>query len=265
MTFTELYDPGKGPMRIAGLMSGSGSNLKKIIEHGLAIESNDTPAPYKVVVIFTDNPDSNAEKIGREYRIPVIKNDLTEFYAERGKPKKDLQVRVEYDTETVELLKQFKADVAAYAGYMCIATEPLVKAYLGVNVHPANLSILNESDERKYTGDNAVRDAILAGEKYLNSTTHIIEKKVDGGRILMISKPLEVILPEGFDPNNKSQVNQVSSEHQNRLKEIGDWDIFPKTLEYLADGRYLKDENGNLYFHDWEKGKEIPIPNGLML
>lgn len=77
---------------------------------------------------------------------------------------------------------------------------------------------------------------------------------MDYGRILMISTPLPVNLPEGFDPGNKEQVKAVSDEHQNRLKEMGDWVIFPRTLEFLADGRYSQDDQRRLYFD----GKEIP-------
>ena len=75
----------------------------------------------------------------------------------------------------------------------------------------------------------------------------------------MISPPLNVNLPEGFDLRDRDQVNLVSDAHQNRLKEIGDWVIFPRTLEYLADGKYSQDERGNLYFDN------KPIPQGLML
>lgn len=53
---------------------------------------------------------------------------------------------------------------------------------------------------------------------------------------------------ELFKPLNKED------KHQNRLKEIGDWVIFPRTLEFLADGRYSQDDQRKLYFD----GKEIP-------
>ncbi len=244
-------------MRVAGLMSGSGSNLRRIIEHERDIELKEGRAPYQVVVIFSENPASNAGEIGKEYGLPVVVRDLGSFYQERGKPRRDLSVRVEFDEGTVRALKPSNVDVAAYAGYMSIATDSLINAFLGVNVHPSDLSIMGE-DKRKYTGDHAVRDAIVAGEKQLRASTHIIEPRVDYGRILMISSPLEVKLPGGFNPDNKEQVKVVSDEHQNRLKEIGDWIIFPRTLEFLADGRYSQDEQGLLFFDD------KPIPNGVI-
>src|SRR3989338_3776643 len=258
MVLKELYHSESGRMRVAGLMSGSGSNLRKIIEHGRAIESREGRAPYQVVVIFSDNPASNAEKIGNEYGIPIVVRDLGAFYRERGKPRKDLIVRAEFDEGTVEALKPFNVDIAAYAGYMSIATPVLINSFLGVNVHPADLSAM-DGERRKYVGDHAVRDAIISGEKQLRATTHIIEQRVDYGRILMVSSPLKVNFPEGFDPNNREQVNLVSDEYQNRLKKVGDWKIFPKTLEYLANGKYSQDEEYNLYFED------KPIPKGLIL
>jgi len=74
MALKELYHPESGRMRVAGLMSGSGSNLRKIIEHGRTIESREGRAPYQVVVIFSDNPASNAENIGSDYDISVVVN-----------------------------------------------------------------------------------------------------------------------------------------------------------------------------------------------
>lgn len=240
-------------MRIAGLMSGSGSNLRKIIEHERGIEELEGRAPYQVVVIFSDNPESNIAKIGIEYNIPIVVRDINDFYRERGKPRRDLTVRAEFDEGTVEALRPFDIDVAAYAGYISIATPALINAFLGVNVHPADLSVM-DGKNRKYTGDHAVRDAILAGEKQLRSTTHLIEERVDYGRILMVSQALPVNLSLDFDPTDKEQANAVSDEHQSRLKEVGDWVIFPRTLEYMACGRYSQDEQGNLYFDD----KQIP-------
>ena len=47
--------------------------------------------------------------------------------------------------------------------------------------------------------------------------------------------------------------------NQDRLKEAGDWVVFPMTLQYVAEGRFAADESGAVYF-DGE-----PVPAGLRL
>ena len=257
MVLKKLHNPEDGQMRIVGLMSITGSNLARIIEYQKKIEREEGWAPYEVVAIFTDNPSSSAVKIGGDHNLPVVVRDLKAFCLERGTSKSDMDARREFDEGTVEALSKYGATVAAYAGYMSIATQSLIGAFLGVNVHPADLSIINDDGSRKYTGDHAVRDAILAGEKQLRSTTHIIERRVDHGRILMRSSPLEVVLPDGFDLGDETAVKRIAKEHQGRLKEIGDWVIFPRTLEYIAEGVFEEDDERRLYAY----GKLIP--NGL--
>jgi folate-dependent phosphoribosylglycinamide formyltransferase PurN len=245
----QLYNPDKGTMQVAGLMSGSGSNLQKIIDMELQLQEKNIH-PYHVAVIFTDNAESNAVKIGRDYNIPVIVRDIKSFYKHHGKPLKDLELRAKFDEETVKALKPHNIVVAAYAGYMSIATKPLINAFLGINVHPADLSIKNSDGARKYTGDHAVRDAILAGEKYIRSSTHIIEDKVDYGQILIMSAPLAVILPHNFDASRPEIVKEVEQFNQNRLKERGDWIIFPKTLIEIANGNFSRDSSGIIFHND---------------
>ena len=61
-----IFDPSKKrPMRIACFMSGSGTNVRKIIEHQNKLERESGRTPYEVALIFTDNPDikPNAELI----------------------------------------------------------------------------------------------------------------------------------------------------------------------------------------------------------
>jgi phosphoribosylglycinamide formyltransferase-1 len=241
-------------MRIAGLMSGSGTNLQKILEYECILKRSAGGSPFHVAVIFTDTFDCNAARIGMEYDRPVVIRDIGRYYSAREQPRKNMQLRAEYDQETVRALAPFDVSVAAYAGYMSVATAPLINAFLGVNVHPADLTVMADG-KRKYTGDKAVRKAILAGEPTIRATTHIIREQVDYGEILMLSAPLPVDLPPEFDAANPTLVQRVADAHQKRLKEIGDWAIFPKTLLAIAEGRYAKDESGALYFD----GKPIPL------
>ena len=112
---------------------------------------------------------------------------------------------------------------------------------------------------RRWVGGHAVRDAIKAGEKTIAATTHVIEEAVDGGRLLLISPHIPVEVPPGADLSKKEVLREVGKLNQGRLKERGDWVIFPKTLEHLADGRIAADETGLLHFD----GR--PIPRGLKL
>ena len=242
MPIQPLYDTAKGVMRVAGLMSGSGSNIRKLLERQK--ELNDDV--YRVVVLFSDRAESNAAIIGNDFDIPIITRDIEGFYCKRGKKRSNLSIRPEFDEETVRALKPYDAVVAAYGGYMSLASNVLVAAFLGVNVHPADLSI-EQNGKRVYIGDHAVANAMKAGEKYIRSSMHMITNEVDGGPILMISKPLEVLM------------DKSPEENQNRLKEHGDWVIFPRTLEYLAQGRFALDEKGVMHFD----GK--PILKGLRL
>ena len=49
-----LHDPSKGILRVAGLMSGSGTNIRKIIEHQKKMGGNEKGSPFEIVVLFSD-------------------------------------------------------------------------------------------------------------------------------------------------------------------------------------------------------------------
>ena len=107
-------------------------------------------------------------------------------------------------------------------------------------------------------GDHAVLDAIEAGEEVLRSSTLWTDQGVDTGPLLMVSRPVPVELPEPLDllRQNREKFVQVAEEHQQRLKEIGDWKIFPRTIEMIARGRFWIDENRRVYVDGQ------PVPKG---
>ena len=257
-TLTKLHDPATGPMRVVGLISGSGTNLVRILDHERRLGRERGAAPFTVVAIFSDNWQSKAAEIGARHDLPVVIRDINAFYRTHGLPKADLLIRPGFDRQTIEALRPFGARFAAYAGYMSVASPVLVGAFHGINVHPADLSI-EAGGRRRWVGGHAVRDAIKAGEKTIASTTHLIEETVDGGRLLLISRRIPVEVPPGADLTDKEVVRGLEQANQARLKEQGDWVIFPKTLEFLADGRFAADGAGTIHFD----GR--PIPRGLDL
>jgi len=264
MVHKSLFDLRRKPMRVACFMSGSGTNVRKIIEHQTRLKEETGTSPYKVILIFTDNPESNAKIIAEDYDIPLVVNDIKKYY--EGRDIKDKSIREEFDWKTIRLIKPHKLDLIALGGYAWFITKPLISEYLIINVHPGDLSV-TENGKRKYVGlhDAPPRKAILAGEKYLHSSTHIVREEVDQGPILLISKPVKVELPYGISiedlkkPENEKLLKRIAKEHQNRLKEFGDWKIFPLTLQWIAEGRFGIDENRNIYLD------EKLIKNGFKL
>ena len=253
MSITPLFDPAAEgrPMRVGAFMSGSGTNIIKLIEREKALKSQTGSATFEVVFIFSDRSDGacRGEGIARENGLPYISYDIRAFHHLQGIKRtvldaEGLDARKEFDRIAGILVEAFEIDVIALGGYMSYITLNRC-----INVHPADLSILTDDGKRKYVGDHAVLDAIVAGETELRSSTLWTDEGVDTGPLLMVSSPLEVKLPIPLDEllRNRDKLAQVADAHQERLKEIGDWRIFPRTVEMIAEGRFGLDGQEQVY------------------
>jgi folate-dependent phosphoribosylglycinamide formyltransferase PurN len=237
-------------MKIVGLLSGSGTRLINILEHQVELDAK-KGSPYRVVGVFSENPNSKAKEIGDRFNLPTIVRDLRSFCQARGKKMTNLKTREEFDQETVQALQTLEADAAVYAGYVWVASAALVKAFIGVNGHPADLSVI-AGGERAYAGADGVGAALAAGERELFATTHLVTTKVDGGPILIVSKPVAVEEDTGMSPRDRWR--KYLKLVNRRLSEI-----FPVTIEMLAAGQFERDDTWTIY------SKDQPIPNGLRM
>lgn len=262
MTLTPLFDPSEAgrPMRVAAFMSGSGTNILKLLEREKELREQEGASPFEVVFVFSDRSDgaSRGEAIALDHGLPYASYDVRAFHRLRGVKRtvttpEGMDARRAFDRVPGTLVKAFGIDVIALGGYMSYITLQGC-----VNVHPADLSVLNPDGTRKYVGDHAVRDAIDAGEHEIRASTLWTDQGVDTGPLLMVSDPVRVDLPEPLDTlrSNPDRMARVADEHQDRLKEVGDWTIFPRTVEMIARGRFALDEQSRVYV-DGE-----PVPNG---
>ena len=245
-----LYDPQKGKMRVAGLISGSGKSLLAIIEKQKEIDISGT-CNFEVVGLFSDNPKSKAEEIGITYKLPFLVNDLKGFYRKKGASIKNLVVRREYDFQTADFLKQLKPDVVVYGGYVWATTEPLLNEFTAINGHPADLRVMKDG-HRAYAGANGVGDALAAGERNLYSTLHLVTPKIDHGPILMVSEPVPVV-----DQDSISDQDQMR--YHLRLLNEKLRELFAKVIDDVSQGRFGMEDNGCLTYNG------TPIPNGFQL
>ncbi|MBN1906080.1 MAG: formyl transferase [Deltaproteobacteria bacterium] len=255
-----FYDPErkKGPMKVAAFMSGSGSNIKMLLKREKELIQTKGNSPFHVEFIFSDRSDGacQGERIALENGLPYFSFDIRRFHSLRGLGRtvhtaSGLEARKEYDRVSAKLVASFDIDLIALGGYMSVTT---IKGC--VNVHPADLSILTADGKRRFTGDHAVADAILAGERYLRASTFWTDQGVDTGPLLMVSGPVEVKQTYPIDAlkKNTALLNQVVDQHQEELKQKGDWIIFPRTIEMIAEGRFALDDMNRVYVD----GKHMP-------
>lgn len=261
MALRPIYDPEHcgSPMKVAIFLSGSGTNAEKIIERERELKEDQKGSPFEVIFIFSDNQgkDCKGQEIARRFGLPYFSYDIVRFYKSRGRKKsiktgEDLRLRKEFDSVPKTLIRAFNVDMVALCGYMSYTT---IKGC--INVHPADLSILDDKGRRRYVGDHAVRDAILAGEKELRSSTILIDEGVDTGPLLMVSAPLKVELPTDLENlrSDSKKLEEVVKDHQERLKRIGDWKILPRTIELISLGRFQIDEGNRIYLD----GRPVPL------
>lgn len=237
-------------MRVIGLVSGSGKGIVTVLERQRQLEAA-SQSDFEVVGILTDNADSQAATIGRDYQIPVLTNDIRKFYRERQKPLKDLTIRRDYDRETMKLIEPLRPDFLIFAGYVWVATAVLVNQFQIINAHPADLSVLN-GDARAYAGADGIGCALKAGEPQLHSSVHMVTDKVDDGPILFVSKPVPVEADADLTPKERWRKYLRLVNQQSRI-------IIPLAVEHIANGNFTCDETGMLHF------KGIAIPGGHRL
>jgi len=259
---TPIFDPDQQgrPMRVAAFMSGSGTNIMRLLEHEKRLKAKHGRSFFETIFIFSDRSDggSAGERIALENGLPYFSYDIRAYHAGKSIKRtvlnaEGLAARRDYDRLAATLVKAFNIDVIALGGYMSYTT-------LGrcVNVHPADLSLLDEDGNRKYVGDRAVHDAIAAGERELRASTLWTDAGVDTGPLLMVSDPVSVGLPEPLEDllKDRERFDRIADSHQEQLKEAGDWKIFPRTIELIARGRFAFDPKGRIFLDG------SPVPRG---
>ena len=106
MPITPIFNPEKAgrPMRVAAFMSGSGTNITKLIEREKELEAREATSPFQVIFIFSDRSDGicAGEKIACEYALPRFSTKCIYFNRVRSlkrsvKTTEGLAARKEYD------------------------------------------------------------------------------------------------------------------------------------------------------------------------
>ena len=189
----------KKPLRIAVLISGSGSGLLALLNHQ---QSNKSPHITKLII--SDNVNAGGLRHGEDFGISAVAIPLPDF------TDKDQQRKI-HENLIHDKLIDSDIELVVLSGYMRILTPTFVSKWKGrlINIHPSLLP--------KYPGAHAHRDALADGAKITGCTVHLVDEGVDTGEIIAQE---EVEILDG-DTIEKLQQRVKKIEHQ----------LYPKVLD----------------------------------
>lgn len=140
-------------------ISGTGSNLKSIINH-----SRDPNFPIKINLVLTNNKDAKGIKYAKKFSIPFKVLEYSNKKFER------LALR--------EVIGK-KIKLICLAGFMKILSKNFIRNFDGkiINIHPSLLP--------KYKGLNTFKRVLKNNERYTGCTVHFVDEKLDNGRVIL--------------------------------------------------------------------------------
>ena len=144
----------------AVFISGTGSNLKSLIKF-----SKKKKSPISIDLIISNNPKAKGLKLGR---INKIKRKVYNF-------KKKYKI----ENQILSDLKEHKIKIICLAGFIKVLSRNFINKFKGkiLNIHPSLLP--------KYKGLNTHQRALNNNEKYSGCTVHIVNSKLDAGKIVL--------------------------------------------------------------------------------
>jgi phosphoribosylglycinamide formyltransferase-1 len=192
---------GAGKLRVAVLISGSGTNLQAIID---AVATDNLPV--ELIAVLSDRPHAYGLQRARAAGIPAIAVDYKSFAS-----------RSDYDAKLAAELAALRPDLIVLAGYMRILPASTVNAYLGrmLNVHPSLLPA--------YPGLDTYARAMAAGERQHGATIHFVTPELDAGpAIIQYRVPI------------KAGDTEAILRHR---VQTGEYRIYPEAIRWIAEGR----------------------------
>ena len=154
---------GPKKIRTAVFISGTGSNLENLIKFSLKKRS-----PIEIILIISNNTKAKGLKFAKLYK---IKKKVYNYDKKKISEKKILKD-----------LKSNDIKLICLAGFMKILSKNFIRNFKGkiLNIHPSLLP--------KYKGLNTHDRVIQNKEKYSGCTVHLVNSRLDSGKIILQKK-----------------------------------------------------------------------------
>ena len=154
---------GSNKIKTAVFISGTGSNLKNLIQFSFLNKS-----PIKISLIVSNNKRAKGLNFADKYK---IKKKIYDFNSIKKS-----------ESLILKQLKINKISLICLAGFMKILSPNFIKKFKGIilNIHPSLLP--------KYKGLNTHERVIQNRDRYSGCTVHYVNSKLDSGKIILQAK-----------------------------------------------------------------------------
>ena len=175
---------GSNKIKTAVFISGTGSNLKSLIQFSKLKKS-----PIVIEMIVSNNAKSKGLQYANIYKIKKKVFDFKNSLSEK---------------KVIDKLKQNNIKLICLAGFMKILSKSFIKNFKGkiLNIHPSLLP--------KYKGLNTHEKAIKNKDKYSGCTVHFVNSRLDSGKIINQKK----VKINKFDTPKKLAKKILIQEHK---------------------------------------------------
>lgn len=193
------------PLRLAVLISGSGSGMEALIRH-----QQNRDCLHVTNVVISDRTDvaglTKAETLG----VTAVAVPLPDIEDREER-------RLAHEREVSEVLSDYGVEVVILSGYMRLLTPSFVKPWAGriLNIHPSLLP--------DFPGAHAHRDVIAAGVEKSGCTVHFVDSGMDTGPI--IAQAEVEISPDDDENSLAEKVKQ--KEHI----------LYPSVIDMFSEGK----------------------------
>ena len=154
---------GKKKLRVSVFISGKGTNLNSLINF-----SRRKSSPIKIILIITNNKNAKGIYFAKKNKIKSL------FINYKNKNNAESKILIN--------LKSHNINFICLAGFMKILSKKIINIYKNriLNIHSSLLP--------KYKGLNTHKRVIKNKEKFTGCTVHLVNSKLDSGKIILQKK-----------------------------------------------------------------------------
>ena len=193
------------PLRLAVLISGSGSGMGALIRHQQKVDCS-----HVTNVVISDRIGAGGLAKAEALGVTAVAVPLPDIEDREER-------RLAHENEVSDVLADHGVEVVILSGYMRLLTPSFVAPWAGriLNIHPSLLP--------DFPGAHAHRDVIAAGVSKSGCTVHFVDSGMDTGPI--IDQAEVEVKPDDDEDSLAEKVKQL--EHV----------LYPSVIDKLSEGK----------------------------